>query len=143
MIVKKRLILPYTAEQMYALVNAIESYPAFLPYCHSTVVYTRSTESVKAKICLAKGGVSYAFTTSNKLQKNQQIEIELIEGPFKTLHGVWQFVDLPAGGSTVEVEISFSFRSKLMAFSIGPFIPLISDKVLEAFTSRAKELYAS
>jgi len=142
MIVKKHLILPYTAAQMFDLVNAIEEYPTFLPYCHEAIVYTRSDEAIKAKVCLAKGGVQYTFTTLNQLQKNQKIEMNLIEGPFKTLSGIWQFSDLPTGGVSIQLDLNFSFSSKWLNLSISPFIPLISNRLIEAFTARARDLYA-
>jgi len=142
MIVKKHLILPYTAAQMFDLVNAIEEYPTFLPYCQEAIVYTRSDEAIKAKICLAKGGVQYAFTTLNRLQKNQKIEMNLIEGPFKTLSGIWQFSDLATGGVSIQLDLNFSFSSKLLNLSMSPFVPLISHRLIEAFTMRASDLYA-
>ncbi len=83
--VKKSALVLYSAAEMYALVDDIEAYPQFLPWCRSTQILSRSEDEVRATIEMVKGGVHKSFTTSNRMQKHKMIDIRLLEGPFKRL----------------------------------------------------------
>ncbi len=89
--INKFALVPYTPAQMFALVDDIEAYPQFLPWCKRTRVLSRTEDEVRATIELSRGGVEKAFTTCNRNQKDKMIEMRLVEGPFKRLDGFWRF----------------------------------------------------
>lgn len=92
--IAKSVLVPYSAKQMFELVNDIESYPEFLPWCRSSKILLNQGEDVRAEIELVKGGVHKHFTTRNKITQHKQIEMKLEKGPFKHLQGFWRFESL-------------------------------------------------
>lgn len=140
-VIKKEACVPYTTAQMYALVNAIESYSQFLPWCKSTVIHSRTEAEVKASIRVAKGRIEHSFTTLNCLQPNQWIEIHLLEGPFKHLSGCWRFETEKVNGCKVSLDLNFEFSNRLVALTVGPLLNTIANTFIEAFSERAKAIY--
>ena len=109
--------MPYPASRMYELVNDVESYPKFLPWCHQADVLSRADAEVMARLTLARGGLRTSFTTRNALIPNQRIDMHLQDGPFQHLHGVWTFVERPSGcrvALDMEFEVKGSFRFLLL-----------------------------
>ena len=96
-VVHRTARVPYSTQQMYALVNDIEAYPEFLPWCVAAHVESRTDEEIIAGLTLEKGGVRKRFTTRNVLDHGSKLEMHLVEGPFKHLYGVWTFVDISDG----------------------------------------------
>jgi len=141
--IRRNVTVPYSAEQMFDLVNAIEDYPAFLPWCERTQVFTRSEQEVTASITLKKGAIRKSFSTRNVIQPGRQIELQLLEGPFKKLHGHWRFIDHGAAGSTVMLEMSFEFSNRLLDLAIGPVFREIVNSLVASFKRRADQLYGA
>ena len=138
--INKSALVPYSATEMYALVNDIESYPQFLPWCRSARVLSREPDEVRATLELARGGVQKSFTTSNRLQPNKMIEIRLVEGPFRHLSGFWRFDRLSELACKVSLDMSFEF-APLLDFVISPVFHPIADSLVDAFHKRAVEVY--
>ena len=113
--INKSALVPYSAAEMFALVDDIDAYPEFLPGCRRTSVLSRSGDEVRATIELSKGGVEKAFTTCNRAQQNKMIEVRLIEGPFKHLNGFWRFDPLGEAGCKVSLDLEFEFASRLLS----------------------------
>lgn len=139
--VHKSALVPYSPAEMYALVNAIEAYPDFLPWCRSTTVLSRDEDEIRATIDLAKGGVSKSFTTCNRLAPNKMIEIRLVEGPFKHLEGFWRFQALGEAGCKVSLDMDFEFAGRLLQMVVGPVFSQIANSLVDAFCRRAVEIY--
>src|SRR5689334_1039187 len=93
-IIHRNLTDPYTVAQMYQLVNAVESYSEFLPWCTESTVTSRNEDEVHATLTLSGGGFHKSFATCNRLQHDKMIEIRLVHGPFKQLEGFWSFQEL-------------------------------------------------
>src|SRR5438876_410042 len=89
--IHRTAIVPYSAEQMYDLVNDIARYQEFVPYCISSVVNEKTDDAISATLTLSAKGFEKSFSTLNRLQKNRMMEIQLIDGPFKQLEGFWKF----------------------------------------------------
>ena len=140
-VVHKSVLLPFSAEQMFALVNEIEAYPQFLPWCKSTVVYHRTQDEVRASILIAKSGVQHSFTTLNRLQQDKMIEMRLVEGPFRHLEGFWRFEPVGSEGCRIYFDLEFEFSNKLISLTVGPVLQKIAESFIDAFTERAKEIY--
>ena len=138
--INKSALVRYSASEMFALVNDIESYPQFLPWCRSAQVLSRETDEVRATLELARGGIQKSFTTSNRLQADKIIEIRLVEGPFRHLNGFWRFDPLSEQASKVSLDMSFEF-APVLDFVIGPVFRSIADSLVDAFHKRAVEVY--
>ena len=139
--VKKSAILPYSAKAMYDLVNDIEQYPQFLPWCSAAKIHSREDHEITASLTLKKGGLHKSFTTRNELMPHRQIEMHLINGPFKHLYGLWLFQETDAGHCCISVDISYSFDSRIMAMMIGPVFGHIANTLLSAFVEQAHEAH--
>lgn len=140
-VINRHALVPYTAAQMFALVEDIESYPDFLPWCTATRVLSRDLDEVRATIALSKSGVSKEFTTCNRNQPDKMIEIRLLEGPFKHLQGYWRFDPLGEEGCKISLDMEFEFASKMMSLVLGPVFSQIASSLVEAFEKRAVQVY--
>ncbi len=132
--------MPYSAEQMFTLVNDIEKYPEFLPWCARAQILERDSVQIKAQLVLAKGGLEKAFTTNNTLKPSVQMVMELVDGPFKHLKGTWDFHVLAEHECQVELDLEFQFSNKLIAMMFGPVFQQAAAKLVDAFVQRADDL---
>jgi len=139
--ISKSALVPYSPAQMFALVDGIETYPEFLPWCRNTEVLSRTDDEVRATIELSKGGVEKAFTTCNRNQKNKMIEMRLVEGPFKRLEGFWRFDALGDEGCKVSFDLEFEFASRMLDMVVGPVFSQIANSLVDSFHRRAVEVY--
>ena len=141
--VERQGIVPYTAQRMYALVEDIESYPLFLPWCSRTEVVARSARRAVATIHVDFRGVQQAFTTENRMRPGERIEMALVRGPFKDLAGEWRFFALSAAGCRVELALAYQLASPLLARVVGPVFDHIANTFVDAFVRRADALHQS
>ena len=141
--VSRSAIVPYSAEQMFALVEDVEAYPSFLPWCNDVDVHSRDGDVVDVTLELHKGGVSKRFRTRNTLHRCDAMELELIGGPFRQLSGGWRFQQLGEEGSKVALELEFEFDSRMLDMMIGAYFEDICNKLVDAFTRRAAVIYGS
>lgn len=126
---------------MYELVNDIEAYPTFLPWCQDARVLSSDQDEIRACLNLAKGSIQKSFTTRNLLQKDKMIEMRLLEGPFKHLEGLWRFDPVGEAGCRVSLALEFEFSSKLMGFAMGPMFNQIASTLVDSFVQRAEQVY--
>jgi len=135
-------LVSYTSGEMFALVDDIESYPKFLPWCRSAKVLSRDKDEVYATIELARGAIHKSFTTHNRLQKNKIIEMRLVKGPFHHLEGFWRFDPIGNGeGCRVSLAMEFEFSNRFVSLALGPVFSEITSTLVDAFCERAKECY--
>jgi len=139
--INKFALVPYTPAQMFALVDDIEAYPQFLPWCKRTRVLSRTEDEVRATIELSRGGVEKAFTTCNRNQKDKMIEMRLVEGPFKRLDGFWRFDALGEDGCKVSLDLEFEFSSRMLGMVVGPVFSQIANSLVDSFQQRAVDVY--
>lgn len=147
--IHRNALVPYTAAQMYNLVDGIENYPVFLPWCRSTTVHARDEDAVRASIEIAWGSLRRTFTTLNHLQPNKMIEVRLVEGPFRHLEGFWRFDALGEvleGGVSpsackVSLDLEFEFANMLASLAVGPVFSQIGNSLVDAFCKRARQVY--
>ena len=127
---------------MYALVNDVASYPRFLPWCRSSAVLSQSGNEMTASVEIARGALNKTFTTRNTLHKNKKIQIALVDGPFKTLHGAWTFTPLKHDGACkIELDLEYKFDSGLMSIAARPVFNQIANTLVDAFSKRAVQVY--
>ncbi len=139
--INRHALVPYSAAQMFALVDDIEMYPQFLPWCSHAQVLSRNQDEVRATIGIAKSGINKSFTTCNRIQKNKMIEMRLIEGPFRHLQGFWRFEPLGEDGCKISLDMEFEFANKVLSLAIGPVFSQIANSLVDAFQKRAVEVY--
>lgn len=139
--IKKSRVVSHSCEQMFALVDQVENYAEFLPYCSQSVVHHRDKDEVQATLVIAAAGMSKSFTTRNRAQLNKMIEIRLVDGPFKHLEGFWRF-DAVEEGCKISFDLEFEFAGRMFALLLGPVFEQVTDKMVDAFCDRAKMMYA-
>lgn len=139
--IHKSHLVAYSCEQMYRLVDDIQQYQAFVPYCSSSVEHERTRDAVRATLTLSGGGIEKSFTTINRLSPFSMMEIILVDGPFKQLEGFWRFQAQPDDGCEVVLDLEFEFSSRLLAMMFGPIFHQIAGTLVDAFISRAEEVY--
>lgn len=140
---KRSALVPYSARQMFELVNRIEDYPRFLPWCSSSEVLSRTDTEVTATLEIAWKGMHKKFSTRNQLQPYKRMEIKLENGPLQHMYGVWQFHELDEKACKVELELEFKFSGGLMDKLFQPVFQHIANTFVDAFCKRAAELYGS
>ena len=140
-IINKSALVPYSAEQMYHLVDDIESYPEFLPGCKETITENRTENSVDGVMYLSKGTIKLALGTHNEMIPNEEIKLRLTKGPFKRLTGIWTFNQLREDACKVALKMEFEFSSKLLSIALGVVFNQLTNSMLDAFCKRAKEVY--
>ena len=139
--ISKSALVPYSPAEMFALVEDIEAYPQFLPWCSEARVLERSADEVRATIALSKGGVDKAFTTCNRIQQGKMIEMRLVEGPFRHLEGFWRFAPLGSDGCKVSLDMEFEFASRMLDLVVGPVFSQVANSLVDSFQQRAVEVY--
>ena len=141
--VQKSVLVPYSAPRMFELVERIEEYPQFLPWCGGAKILERTPVETLARIDINYHGVRAHFTTANRNQPYEKIVIELRDGPFRRLDGTWRFRSLPPDGCKVELELHYEFATPVLALLIGPVFSHIAHTFIDAFVRRAETVYAA
>jgi len=140
-VISRSALVSFSAAQMYALVDDIEHYGEFLPWCRGTEVIARDDDEVRASICISKAGFNKRFATCNRLQSNKMIEMRLLEGPFKHLEGFWRFDALAEDACKVTLDLEFEFSNKIIGMTFGPVFGQIANTLVDSFMTRAKQVY--
>jgi len=139
--IQKTALVPYSAAQMFALVDDIQAYSEFLPWCSQSLVISRDPAIVEAELTISYGQLNKTFATRNINTPEAQIEMQLVKGPFKHLNGRWDFLVLGDDGCKVSLELSFEFSNKLLDLTVGPVFSQIANSLVDAFTERAGKIY--
>lgn len=139
--INKSALVPYTPAEMFALVDDVDRYEEFLPWCKRSRVLSRDDEVVKAMVELSKSGVEKAFTTCNRVQRNKMIEMHLVEGPFRKLEGYWRFDPLGDEGCKIALDLDFEFSSRVLGLVVGPVFSQVANSLVDAFHARAVDIY--
>jgi ribosome-associated toxin RatA of RatAB toxin-antitoxin module len=126
---------------MFVLVDDVEAYPEFLPWCNDTEVHNRTDDTVDATLELHKGSLSNHFTTRNTRREFEAIELELIGGPFRQLQGGWKFTEIGEEGCKVTLDLEFEFENKLIDMMFGAFFEDTCNSLVDAFTKRAQVVF--
>ena len=139
-LVDKSALVPYPASTLYEIVNDVDRYPEFLPWCRSARLISRTNERLCGEIEVSKAGVTQTFSTCNELFPNERIDIELEKGPFRKLHGSWLFQALSPKACKVSLVLEFEFSNTLMDKAFGVVFSQIANSLVDAFCKRAGEL---
>lgn len=139
--VTRSALVPYTRQEMFALVSDVDAYPDFLPWCNGARTLSRSGDEVEARIEFAVGGVAKSFTTRNRHVDSQAILMQLVDGPFRHLEGSWRFDPLGEDGCKISLQLDYDFSSRMVGMVVGPVFNRIANTLVDAFRQRAVEVY--
>ena len=138
--VERIILAPYSAADMYALVEDIESYPQFLPWCERVEV-TRDGDETRARLFIAYRGIRTSFMTVNKNRPAESVTVELVDGPLSALSGGWTFTPLEPRRSRVRLHLEYGFRSRVLETLFSPLFSVVFDRFADRFIERAKTHY--
>lgn len=141
--IHRSALVPYAAEEMYRLVNDVESYPDFLPWCRSAQVRELGENEVEAALEFSRGGLHRRFSTRNRLEPGHSIRMELESGPFRVLEGTWSFRPLADQGCKVALDLRFEFASRLLEAVFAPVFAEMMNSLVDAFVVRARQLHGA
>ena len=139
--VSRSALVPYSGTQMFALVEDVDAYPEFLPFCQSTEVHRREGDTLEASLEIGRGPAAMRFTTRNTLEPGRKMEIRLLDGPFRELRGTWRFDPVDAGACRVTLEMEFEFASAALATLFSATFEQTVGSMVDAFTKRARAVY--
>jgi ribosome-associated toxin RatA of RatAB toxin-antitoxin module len=142
-LVQKSVLVGYSAQRMYALVDEVERYPEFLPWCGGTELEHRDGEVTRASIQIDYRGIRQTFRTENRTQAPELIQIRLVSGPFHTLDGTWRFTALAPEACRIDFQLHYEFASRLLERLVGPVFHYIANSFVDAFLKRAERLYGT
>jgi ribosome-associated toxin RatA of RatAB toxin-antitoxin module len=140
--IARSAIVERSAGQLFALVDDVESYPSFLPWCRAARVHERGPASVRATLTVGVAGLTQSFTTLNENRPPESIEMRLVEGPFSRFAGEWRFHALAPRGCRIEFSLEYEFSSRALAAALEPLFDKIADSMVDAFARRAAQVYA-
>lgn len=139
--ISKSALVSHSPEEMFKLIDDIESYSDFLPWCAKATEISRDENNVEASVLISHSGFKKEFTTQNKNTAFSKIEMHLVNGPFKNLDGVWLFEPLGETACKVSLNLEFEFSSKIIGITLGPVFSKIANTLVDAFIKRADVVY--
>ena len=139
--VSRSALIPYSAGQMYALVEDFLAYPEFLPWCTGATLHFRDGDTIEASLQLQRSGVKKSFRTRNTLQPGVAMGIALVGGPFRHLAGGWLFEQLGDDGSKVSLQLDFEFENRVTDTLFGRYFETTCNSLIDSFTQRAHKIY--
>jgi ribosome-associated toxin RatA of RatAB toxin-antitoxin module len=140
--ISRSAIVGHSAQEMFALVDDIESYPRFLPWCTAAHVEERTPASVRATLAIGMRGLRQSLTTQNDLQPGEGMQMRLVRGPFRRFSAAWRFKALSADACAVEFALEYELAGP-MARLLEPLFDRIADTMVDAFTRRAHGIYGA
>ena len=140
--VEKSVLVAHPPERMFELVDRVEDYPDFLPWCGGTELRLRDAHRTVATIHIAYMGIRQSFTTENTKTHPREMRIRLQDGPFSELEGDWSFLPLGDDACKVEFRLQYVFSSRVLETILAPVFSNITNTFVDAFVRRADEVYA-
>ena len=139
--VEKSVLIERSAEQMFKLVDDVEAYPEFLPWCSRTRVDYRDPAKTVATLHISYLSVKSHFTTENDKDFPHRMTLKLVDGPFRRLEGLWLFKPLTESACKIEFQLAYEFSSKMFEKVIGPVFNQITGTLVDAYVRRADDVY--
>jgi ribosome-associated toxin RatA of RatAB toxin-antitoxin module len=136
--IKHSALISRPPRAVFEIINDIEKYPEFLPWCTHAKVQSRSDREIVATVGVRKGPLQGEFTTRNELEPDSRITMRLVSGPFRTLEGEWLLTPIGDDGCRVELTMKFAFRNPLSAMLFEQKFAETMASLIDAFVSRAR-----
>ncbi len=125
---------------IFSLINDVDRYSSFLPWCSNSSILSDSSSEMTAEIEISGKPIKWKFKTKNNYKINEIIKIQLVEGPFKNLEGYWKFHSLDENNTNVSLFLEYEFDSKIIELSLKPIFAGIMSSILDSFISEAFRL---
>lgn len=135
--VRKSVIVPHRAEAMFALVDDVERYPEFLPWCAGAAVLERTSEVTHARIDVNYHGLKASFATRNAKEPPEWMRLAFTEGPFERFSGHWHFAGLGGEGCRIEFAVDYGFENRALDALLGPVFGHVLATLVDSFVARA------
>lgn len=138
--IRRSALVAASPERMFDVINDVEHYPDFVPGCSAASVLERGPDMVRARLAVGHGLFSTAFVTRNRLHRPFAIDLELDEGPFRSLSGRWTLTPINAGdlqGCRVELLLRFELQGGVTGMALGPLMERVASALVDAFVARA------
>lgn len=139
--IEKSVLIERTPAQMFDLVDHVEKYPEFLPWCGGVDLIERTPEKTVATLHISYHGLKSYFSTENAKEAPHRMDMRLREGPFKEMQGSWRFIPLGAAACKIEFRLHYEFSSRMLETVLGPVFNHIANTFVESFVKRAKTVY--
>lgn len=139
--IRQSALVPYSAEQMYQLVNDYSRYPEFLSGCVKATTLSLGENELSAELIIQKFGISQTFSTHNTMILNEKITMNLLNGPFRYLNGAWTFQPFDEQSCQITLQLDFEFANPMIAMVFGKVFNELTLKMVNAFKQRAREIY--
>jgi ribosome-associated toxin RatA of RatAB toxin-antitoxin module len=137
--IHRNALLPHTRAEVFQLVNDIEAYPRFMDGCVGAVILSRSDVVVEARLDLARGGIKGSFATRNLLVVPERITMELLEGPFDSFSGCWQFQALGDSACKVSLDMEFGISNRVLGAAAAKLFDSVAGNLVDAVSKRARQ----
>ena len=138
--IKRSALVNRSAEDVYAVIDDVERYPQFIPWCTHARVLSRTPVEAVATVGVRQGPVHGEFTTRNRLEPGRSIHMQFVSGPFRVLEGTWRLEPLAGGGCRVDLQMRFAFKSALTGMLFERTFAETLASLVDAFVARARSL---
>ncbi|MGI9251785.1 MAG: type II toxin-antitoxin system RatA family toxin [Pseudohongiellaceae bacterium] len=139
--IQRSVLVEYSDEQMFDLINDIEAYPKFMQGCKEAKVISRKDGEVVGELCLSGSGITLRVTTRNQLQRPDKIIMQLVEGDFSKFNAHWEFLPLNEAACKVTLNMEFKLTSKILNLAAGNMLTSSANALVDSLVKRAKEVY--
>jgi ribosome-associated toxin RatA of RatAB toxin-antitoxin module len=141
--IKRTALVTFTPEQMFDLVVDVERYREFLPWVAGAEVHEKTERDLQASLTMERAGIRQSFTTRNVMQRPDWMSLELVNGPFKQLNGLWTFTAIGTSGTKIVLDMKFEFANPVASMLFGRAFEQSVGELIDAFVGRAKQAYGS
>lgn len=139
--IKRSALVPYSPDQMFDIVNDVERYGEFLPWCERGQILSQTAVEMVAAVELKASGMKQAFTTRNRLDRPNSIKMSRESGVLTSLSGEWIFTALGDDGCKLALELEFDMPMSIAMIGGAKMFDNAADKMVEVFCDRAVQLY--
>jgi ribosome-associated toxin RatA of RatAB toxin-antitoxin module len=141
--IKRTALVTFTPEQMFDLVVDVERYREFLPWVAGAEVHEKTERDLQASLVMERAGIRQSFTTRNVMQRPDWMSLELVNGPFKQLQGLWTFTAIGTSGTRIVLDMKFEFANPVASMLFGRAFEQSVGELIDAFVARAKKVHGS
>jgi ribosome-associated toxin RatA of RatAB toxin-antitoxin module len=141
--IERSALVPFSAAQMYELVNDVSQYPQFMHGCIAAEEVSRTPEELVGRLTLGKAGLRYSFTTRNVLTPGERMDLTLVEGPFRSFSATWHFKALTADASKVSLVMHFEWAGGLLGAAMEKLFQHSANSLVDEVVNRAHKVYGA
>lgn len=139
--ISRNALLPFSAEQVFDLINDVTCYPQFMDGCVGAEILSEDEHAMVARLDLSRGGIAQSFTTSNTLKRPSEIRLELVDGPFENFVGRWVLLSLNEKACKVSLFLNFTLSNAVLSVGARQLFNSVANTMVDAMVKRAKLIY--